>query len=173
MGTNYAPLVEDLLLFCYERDFRLSDDKNQADVVEAFKSTSRYLNDRGLPVGFLLIRWFGFICCCVLIFALSLFFVLVYKFWEMMRWWVGGLSCGPSVCGLGPHLSWGWGVRRWTGLSPPVKCLADRSRAVLLLWIFFMLFLSCVCYAFVCICLYVPCGHLLGGADLLALVCDV
>ena len=24
-------------------------------------------------------------------------------------------------------------------------------------------FLSCVCYAFVCVCLYVPCGHLLGG----------
>ena len=25
-----------------------------------------------------------------------------------------------------------------------------------------MLFLSCVCYAFVCVCLFVPCGHLLG-----------
>ena len=25
-----------------------------------------------------------------------------------------------------------------------------------------MFFLSCVCYAFVCICLYVPCGQLLG-----------
>ena len=23
-------------------------------------------------------------------------------------------------------------------------------------------FLSCVCYAFVCVCLYVSCGHLLG-----------
>ena len=23
-------------------------------------------------------------------------------------------------------------------------------------------FLSCACYAFVCVCLYVPCGHLLG-----------
>ena len=23
-------------------------------------------------------------------------------------------------------------------------------------------FLSCVCYAFVCVCLFVPCGHLLG-----------
>ena len=23
-------------------------------------------------------------------------------------------------------------------------------------------FLSCVCYAFVRVCLYVPCGHLLG-----------
>ena len=25
-----------------------------------------------------------------------------------------------------------------------------------------MFFLSCVCYAFVRICVYVPCGHLLG-----------
>ena len=29
------------------------------------------------------------------------------------------------------------------------------------LWIFYV-FLSCVCSAFVSICLYVPCGHLLG-----------
>ena len=26
----------------------------------------------------------------------------------------------------------------------------------------FMYFLYCVCYAFVCVCLFVPCGHLLG-----------
>ena len=46
MGTNCAPLVADLLLFCYERDFRkdLSSD-NQADVIKAFNSTSRYLDD--------------------------------------------------------------------------------------------------------------------------------
>ena len=33
MGANYAPLVVDLFLFCYERDFMtdLSDD-NQADI---------------------------------------------------------------------------------------------------------------------------------------------
>ena len=44
MGTNCAPLVADLFLFCYERDFMmsLSDDK-QADVIDAFKS--RYLED--------------------------------------------------------------------------------------------------------------------------------
>ena len=45
-GTNCAPLVADLSLLCYERDFRLSlSDNNQADVVEAFNSTSRYLDD--------------------------------------------------------------------------------------------------------------------------------
>ena len=36
-----------------------------------------------------------------------------------------------------------------------------------------LFFLYCVCYAFVRVCLYVPCGHLLGRADLLALVCGV
>ena len=46
MGTNYAPLVADLFLFCYERDFmkNLSSD-NQADVIKAFNLTSRYLDD--------------------------------------------------------------------------------------------------------------------------------
>ena len=46
MGTNCAPLVADLLLFCYERDFMmsLSDDK-QADVIDAFNTASRYLDD--------------------------------------------------------------------------------------------------------------------------------
>ena len=46
MGTNCPPLVADLLLFCYERDFMkdLSSD-NQADVIQAFNSTSRYLDD--------------------------------------------------------------------------------------------------------------------------------
>ena len=46
MGTYCAPLVADLFLFCYERDFMLSLlDDNQSEVVEAFNSTSRYLDD--------------------------------------------------------------------------------------------------------------------------------
>ena len=46
MGTNCAPLVADLFLFCYERDFmkNLSSDK-QADLIKAFNLTSRYLDD--------------------------------------------------------------------------------------------------------------------------------
>ena len=46
MGTNCAHLVADLFLFCYERDFMmsLSDDK-QAEVIDAFNTTSRYLDD--------------------------------------------------------------------------------------------------------------------------------
>ena len=46
LESNCAPLVADLFLFCYERDFMmyLSDDK-QADVIDAFHTTSRYLDD--------------------------------------------------------------------------------------------------------------------------------
>ena len=46
MGTNCAPLVADVFLFCYEGDFMLSLlENNQHDIIEAFNSTSRYLND--------------------------------------------------------------------------------------------------------------------------------
>ena len=46
MGTNCVPLVAYLFLFCYERDFMtyLSGVK-QAEIIEAFKSTSIYLDD--------------------------------------------------------------------------------------------------------------------------------
>ena len=45
MGTNCALLVADLF-FCYERGFMLSlSDNNQTDIIEAFKPTSRYLDD--------------------------------------------------------------------------------------------------------------------------------
>ena len=59
MGTNCAPLVADMFLFCYERDFMKSDmflfcyerdfmkslsRENQAEIIEAFNSTSRYLD---------------------------------------------------------------------------------------------------------------------------------
>ena len=46
IGTNCAPLVADLFLFCYEREFMmsLSVDKD-AEIIEALNSTSRYLDD--------------------------------------------------------------------------------------------------------------------------------
>ena len=46
MCTNCTPLVADLFLFCYERDFMMpfSDDE-QADVIYAFNTTSRYLDN--------------------------------------------------------------------------------------------------------------------------------
>ena len=46
MGTSFAPLVAILVLFCYERDFMLSlYDKYHVNDVDAFNSTSRYLDD--------------------------------------------------------------------------------------------------------------------------------
>ena len=45
MGTNGAPLVADLFLFCYERDFMMSlSVENQSEIIEAFSSTSKYLD---------------------------------------------------------------------------------------------------------------------------------
>ena len=46
MGTNCAPMGAELVLFGYERDFMmsLSDDK-QDDIIDAFNTISRYLDD--------------------------------------------------------------------------------------------------------------------------------
>ena len=43
MGTNCAPLVADLFLYCYERDFM--DNQAHHHDIEAFNTTSRYLDD--------------------------------------------------------------------------------------------------------------------------------
>ena len=46
MGTKCAPLIADLFLFCYERDFMVSLSYNkEAEIIQAFNSTSRYLDD--------------------------------------------------------------------------------------------------------------------------------
>ena len=46
MGTYCAPLVADLFLFCFERDFMMSFSYDkQAEVIDAFNTTSRYLDD--------------------------------------------------------------------------------------------------------------------------------
>ena len=46
MGAKYASLDADLILICYERYVMLSlSDNNQADVIDAFNSTSRYPDD--------------------------------------------------------------------------------------------------------------------------------
>ena len=45
MGTNCVLLVADLFLVCYERDFiKFLLRENQADIIEAFNSTSRYID---------------------------------------------------------------------------------------------------------------------------------
>ena len=46
MCTNCAPLVANLFLFCFKRDLMISlSGDNQADIIEAFNSASRYLDD--------------------------------------------------------------------------------------------------------------------------------
>ena len=46
IGTICASLVADLFLFCYERAFMKSlSRENQADIIAAFNSTLRYLDD--------------------------------------------------------------------------------------------------------------------------------
>ena len=50
-------------------------------------------------------------------------------------------------------------------LSPPVNIFTDRSKAVLLLWIIFVIYVLCL--SCIRVCSFLPCG------DLLAYVCDV
>ena len=42
MGTNCAPQVVHLFLFCYARDFMMSLSDKQAGIIDAFNTTSRY-----------------------------------------------------------------------------------------------------------------------------------
>ena len=43
MGTNCGPLIADLFLFCYERDFMASLSYNkEAEIIQAFNPSSRY-----------------------------------------------------------------------------------------------------------------------------------
>ena len=46
MGTNCAPLIADLFLFCYEKDYMAPLSYNKkAEIIQAFNSISRYLDD--------------------------------------------------------------------------------------------------------------------------------
>ena len=55
MGTNCDPLVADLFLFCYEKDFMKSLTKEKRyDMTDAFNSTSRY----SISIIFTLNIWF-------------------------------------------------------------------------------------------------------------------
>ena len=46
MGTNCAPLIADLFLYCSERDFKSDLQKSKRyDRIDMFNDTSRYLDD--------------------------------------------------------------------------------------------------------------------------------
>ena len=63
-------------------------------------------------------------------------------------------------------------VHRLTGLSTPVKYFYWPFQRGASLWIIYVISVL-FCYTFMHFCLLMPCGHLLGRADLLAFVCDV
>ena len=114
------------------------------------------------------------VCCAVQSVPCS----LVVTCWEMADFLAVVcvvFSCVLSLSQMfpGPHHDLGRGWRRETGLSPPVKYYTDGFKAVLLLWIFYF-FLSCVCYAFVRVSVYL-CLVVTSWkrADLLALVWGV
>ena len=105
------------------------------------------------------------------IFVLSLFYILIYMFKEIMNWHVRGLSCKQNI-----YVSWSTSeqrvrlARRETGLNN----LLTVQRRCFFCWSF-MLSLSCICFvmlscASVSWCLVVTCWE---RTDLLALVCDV
>ena len=44
--TNCAPLIADLFLFCYEKDFMFNLNKSKTyELIDMFNDTSRYLDD--------------------------------------------------------------------------------------------------------------------------------
>ena len=113
-----------------------------------------------------------FACMCVFMrvcvfvwMGLSMLYLLFISWFICSRKWcidkVGVFHANQISMCLDPHLNTGWGWRSETNLSPPIKYLLTVPRRY-----FFcgspMLFLSCVCYAFVRVCLLLPCGHLLG-----------
>ena len=51
MGINCAPLIADLFLYCYYRDFMSNLHKyKQYDLIDMFNDTSRYLDDYSLSI---------------------------------------------------------------------------------------------------------------------------
>ena len=46
MGINCVPLIPDLFLYCYERDFMSNlQNSKRFDLIDKFNDTSRYLDD--------------------------------------------------------------------------------------------------------------------------------
>ena len=54
------------------------------------------------------------------------------------------------------------GLAPWNRLKPPSKIFLLTVPRRYFFCGSFILFLSCVCYAYVCVCLLMHCGHLLG-----------
>ena len=72
MGTNCAPLIADLFLFAYERDFMLRlSPGSQFDIIKAFNNTSIYVDDiLNMDNPYLLAWYLLFIHMCLCYFKL-------------------------------------------------------------------------------------------------------
>ena len=117
----------------------------------------------GLPVWFILLR------CSVLCPVESLYLLYLFS----ISWFIcSGRWCNDklgvfhanqtSMC-FDLHLNLGWVWRCETVLSPPVKYFTDRFKAVLLLWIIYVIsVLFLLCFRARLFKLLMPCGHLLG-----------
>ena len=88
---------------------------------------------------------------------------VIFHSWRMARsaWncsesanLVRGLHANQITICLDPHLNKGWGWRCLTSLSPPVKYFTERSKAVLLWWIFYV-FCSVLCLLCLCARLFI------------------
>ena len=96
----------------------------------------------------------------------------------MMHWYTRGLVRKPNI-----YVSWSTSELRvrlapWNLFKPPSKIFLLTIPRRYFLCGSFTLFLSCVCYAFVRVCLLMPCGHLLGkgwplGSRLWCLIVDL
>ena len=100
----------------------------------------------------MLLLWIVFVsyasCCCVVLSCLFLVALWSSDGKGLTYWLSCLLFLSLSKLCPGPHQNEGRGWRLETGLSPPVKCFTDRSKAVLLLWIFCVfsgLCLLCIC----------------------------
>ena len=102
---------------------------------------------RGLIVGFPLL-WYSFMCCWVLIFDLSPFYILIFMFYEIIHGYVREFHANQTSMCLSPHqyLRWGWYCE--TCLSPPIKTLLlTESRWCFFCWSF-VIFMFGVGHAF-------------------------
>ena len=95
---------------------------------------------RGLPVGFLLLRY----SVLFTVESLFLLYLLVIS-WLICfrRWCIDKLEvfhANQISMRLDPHLNQGWGWRQFNQLKPSSEIFTDRSKAVHLLWLFYVFF---------------------------------
>ena len=117
---------------------------------------------QGLSVLITYAQVFSCMYCWFLIFVFSAFCVLIFMYQEIIHGYVRDMSCEPSI-----NVSWSTSALRvklvlWNMFKPSSNFLTDRSKAVLLLWIHFVISVSCLSLSYCLVCFLQPCGHLLG-----------